>query len=74
LFYSYDVEVIHIMKYFFTFISVCNFYKVLDRKEGEAKVVLEEIVRKQNMHGEITLVIEFHIRVLALILSNSENE
>ncbi|XP_068463275.1 uncharacterized protein [Phaseolus vulgaris] len=50
------------------------FGKALDLKEGEAEAILEELVCKQNMHGENTFLIEFHIRVLDLILNNSRNE
>ncbi|KAL9325495.1 hypothetical protein ACSQ67_006140 [Phaseolus vulgaris] len=48
--------------------------QALDLKEGEAEAILEELVCKQNMHGENTFLIEFHIRVLDLILNNSRNE
>ncbi|KAK7364822.1 hypothetical protein VNO80_13565 [Phaseolus coccineus] len=50
------------------------FGKALDIKEGEAEAMLEELVCKQNMHGQNSLVNEFHFRVLALILNNSGNE
>ena len=66
--------IIYFIKYSFTFILVCNFNQALDLKEGEAEAILEELVCKQNMHGENTFLIEFHIRVLDLILNNSRNE
>jgi len=49
---------------------VCNFNQVLDLKEGEAEVILKELVSK----GHNSLLIEFHSRLLALILSESGKE
>jgi len=36
--------------------------------------MLEELVRKQSMHEENTLEIEFQTKVFALIRNNSGNE
>ncbi|KAL9276565.1 hypothetical protein ACSQ67_025894 [Phaseolus vulgaris] len=59
-------------------LQLLEFYKVfrkaLDLKEGEAEAMLEELVCKQSMHGQNTLLVEFHIKVLELILNNSGNE
>ncbi|KAH1192966.1 Cell division cycle-associated 7-like protein [Glycine max] len=51
------------------------FGKALDLKKGEADAILRELVRKQNLRrGQNTLVVQFQIRVLTLILTDSGNE
>ncbi|KAG4383266.1 hypothetical protein AAZX31_13G033500 [Glycine max] len=51
------------------------FGKALDLKKGEAEAILRELVRKQNLRrGQNTLVVQFQIRVLTLILTDSGNE
>ncbi|TKY46536.1 Cell division cycle-associated 7 protein [Spatholobus suberectus] len=51
------------------------FGKALDLKKGEAEAILRELVRKQNLRrGQNTLVVQFQIRVLTLILVDSGNE
>ncbi|KAK7381105.1 hypothetical protein VNO78_33629 [Psophocarpus tetragonolobus] len=51
------------------------FGKVLDLKKGEAEAILRELIRKQNLRrGQNTLVVQFQIRVLTLILTDSGNE
>jgi len=49
---------------------VCNFNQALDLKEGEPEAMLKELVSK----GHNSLLIEFHSRLLALILSESGKE
>ncbi|ESW23630.1 hypothetical protein PHAVU_004G063500 [Phaseolus vulgaris] len=51
------------------------FGKALDLKKGEAEAILRELVRKQNLRrGQNTLAVQFQIRMLTLILADSENE
>ncbi|XP_047150579.1 uncharacterized protein LOC124822601 [Vigna umbellata] len=51
------------------------FGKALDVKKGEAEAMLRELVRKQNLRrAQNTLVVQFQIRMLTLILTDSENE
>jgi len=57
----------------FTFVFVCNFNQALDLKE-EVVTMLEELLHKQSMHGENTLKIESHTKVLALIRKDSRYE
>lgn len=52
-----------------------KFNQALDLKKGEADAILRELVRKQNLRrGQNTLVVQFQIRVLTLILTDSGNE
>ncbi|XP_057737982.1 uncharacterized protein LOC130955181 [Arachis stenosperma] len=55
------------------FLEFCrSFRKVLDVKKGEAEAILRELVRKQNLRRtQNTLVVQFHIRLLTLILVDS---
>ncbi|MCI02729.1 zinc-finger of monoamine-oxidase A repressor R1, partial [Trifolium medium] len=47
----------------------------LDVKKGEAGAILRALIRKQNLRrGQNTLVVEFQIKLLTLILSESETE
>lgn len=44
-------------------------------KEGEAEAILKELICKQiSRRGRKTLVVQFYIRLLTLILSESGNE
>ncbi|WJX70807.1 hypothetical protein P8452_54875 [Trifolium repens] len=58
------------------FLEFCRvFGKALDVKKGEAGAILRALVRKQNLRrGQNTLVVEFQIKLLNLILSESETE
>ncbi|XP_019452996.1 PREDICTED: uncharacterized protein LOC109354749 isoform X1 [Lupinus angustifolius] len=48
------------------------FGKALDVKKGEAEAVLREMVRKKSMRrAENTLAIQFHIKLLTVILTDS---
>jgi len=59
----------------FSHFSVYNFNQALDLKKGEAEAILRELVRKQNLRrGQNTLAVQFQIRMLTLILADSENE
>ncbi|RDX95858.1 hypothetical protein CR513_21553, partial [Mucuna pruriens] len=50
------------------------FGKVLDLKNGEAEAMLRELVCKRSFSsGQKTLVVQFQIRVLTLILTDSRN-
>ncbi|XP_057423071.1 uncharacterized protein LOC130717003 [Lotus japonicus] len=51
------------------FLDFCRvFGKGLNMKEGEAKTILRELVRKQNLRsGENTLAVEFQTRLLTLL-------
>lgn len=49
--------------------------QALDVKKGEAEAILRELIRKQNLRrGQSTLVVQFQIRLLNLILPDSGNE
>ncbi|CAJ2665976.1 unnamed protein product [Trifolium pratense] len=58
------------------FLEFCRvFGKALDIKKGEAGAILRALIRKQNLRrGQNTLVVEFQIKLLTLILSESETE
>ncbi|KAF7820004.1 zinc-finger of monoamine-oxidase A repressor R1 [Senna tora] len=58
------------------FLEFCTaFEKVLDMKEGEAEAILQELTQKQNARrSQKTLLVQFHIRLLTLILSDSGDE
>ncbi|MED6160643.1 hypothetical protein PIB30_053291 [Stylosanthes scabra] len=55
------------------FLEFCqSFRKVLDVKKGEAQAILRELVRKQSLRRtQNTLVVQFIIRLLTLILVDS---
>jgi hypothetical protein len=58
---------------FLIFVPMYN--QALDVKKGEAGAILRALVRKQNLRrGQNTLVVEFQIKLLNLILSESETE
>ncbi|MCI14468.1 zinc-finger of monoamine-oxidase A repressor R1, partial [Trifolium medium] len=47
----------------------------LDVKKGEAGAILRALIRKQSLRrGQNTLVVEFQIKLLTLIVSESETE
>ncbi|XP_020233922.1 uncharacterized protein LOC109814014 isoform X2 [Cajanus cajan] len=51
------------------------FGKAIDLKKGEAEAILRELIRKRTLRrGQNTLVVQFQIRVLTLILIDSGNE
>nr|KYP48542.1 Cell division cycle-associated 7-like protein [Cajanus cajan] len=60
------------------FLEFCKvFGKALDLKEREGEAILQELVCKQNLRqgqNTTTLVVQFQIRVLTLILIDSGNE
>ncbi|XP_027923821.1 uncharacterized protein LOC114181542 isoform X2 [Vigna unguiculata] len=49
-------------------------YQALDLKEGEAEAIFEELISKESMDEHNSSLIQFHIKLLALILSDSEKE
>ncbi|XP_019453000.1 PREDICTED: uncharacterized protein LOC109354749 isoform X5 [Lupinus angustifolius] len=55
------------------FLEFCRvFGKVLEVKDGEAGAILREIVHKQILHqGESSLAIQFHVRLLTMIMNDS---
>jgi len=53
---------------------VCNFNQALDLKEEEAKAIFEELISEESMDEHNSSLIQFHIKLLALILSDSEKE
>ncbi|KAK7266761.1 hypothetical protein RIF29_19416 [Crotalaria pallida] len=55
------------------FLEFCRvFGKALEVKKGEAEAILREMVRKQSLRrGENTLAVQFHIRLLTVILADS---
>ncbi|WVZ14111.1 hypothetical protein V8G54_011677, partial [Vigna mungo] len=61
------------IKCFFIVIPVCNFNQALDLKEGEAKAIFEELISRGSM-DEHNSLIQFHFRLLALILGDSKKE
>ncbi|XP_058773267.1 uncharacterized protein LOC131647387 isoform X1 [Vicia villosa] len=58
------------------FLEFCRvFGKALDIKKGEAEAVLRALIRKQNLRrGQNTLVVDFQIKLLTFIVSDSEME
>ncbi|CAI8583080.1 unnamed protein product [Vicia faba] len=58
------------------FLEFCRvFGKALDVKKGEAVAVLRALIRKQNLRrGQNTLVVDFQIKLLTFIVSDSEIE
>ncbi|XP_050906505.1 uncharacterized protein LOC127120140 isoform X2 [Lathyrus oleraceus] len=58
------------------FLEFCRvFGKALDVNKGEAVAVLRALIRKQNLRrGQNTLVVEFQIKLLTFIVSDSEIE
>ncbi|XP_039683075.1 uncharacterized protein [Medicago truncatula] len=58
------------------FLEFCRvFGKPLDLKKGEAGAILRALLRKQNLRrGQNALVVEFQIKLLTLIVSDSDNE
>ncbi|KAL5080451.1 hypothetical protein RYX36_008872 [Vicia faba] len=58
------------------FLEFCRvFRKVLDIEKGEAEAILRSLIHKQNMcERESTLVVEFQIKLLTLIVSNSRTK
>ncbi|KAL2335290.1 hypothetical protein Fmac_016503 [Flemingia macrophylla] len=60
----------------FQLLEFCRvFGKAIDLKKGEAEAILRELVSKRNLRrGQSTLVVQFQIRVLTLILIDSGNE
>jgi len=59
----------------FSHLPAFTFNQALDLKKGEAEAMLRELVRKQNLRrGQNTLVVQFQIKMLTLILADSENE
>jgi len=47
----------------------------LDLKKGEAAAILRSLLRKQNLRrGQNALVVEFQIKLLTLIVSDSDIE
>ncbi|KAL5080444.1 hypothetical protein RYX36_008865 [Vicia faba] len=58
------------------FLEFCRvFGKVLDVKKGEAGAILRTLIRKRNLRcGQNTLVVEFQIKLLTLIASESDIE
>ncbi|CAL5186151.1 unnamed protein product [Lathyrus oleraceus] len=58
------------------FLEFCRvFEKALDVNKGEAVAVLRALIRKQNLRrGQNTLVVEFQIKLLTFIVSDSEIE
>jgi hypothetical protein len=58
---------------FLIFVPMYN--QALDVKKGEAGAILRALVRKQNLRrGQNNLVVEFQIKLLTLIVSESETE
>ncbi|CAL0321680.1 unnamed protein product [Lupinus luteus] len=57
----------------FQFLEFCRvFGKVLEVKDGEAGAILREIVHKQRLRqGENSLAIQFHVRLLTMIMNDS---
>ncbi|CAL0321679.1 unnamed protein product [Lupinus luteus] len=55
------------------FLEFCKvFGKALDIKKGEAEAVLRELVRKKSMRrAENTLAVQFHIKLLTVLLTDS---
>ncbi|QCD94387.1 hypothetical protein DEO72_LG5g2470 [Vigna unguiculata] len=57
------------------FLEFCRvFGKALDLKEEEAKAIFEELISEESMDEHNSSLIQFHIKLLALILSDSEKE
>ncbi|KAI5442565.1 uncharacterized protein LOC127120161 isoform X1 [Lathyrus oleraceus] len=58
------------------FLEFCRvFGKALDVKKGEAGAILRTLIRKRNLRcGQNTLVVEFQIKLLTLIVSESDIE
>ncbi|CAK8533268.1 unnamed protein product [Lathyrus sativus] len=58
------------------FLEFCRvFGKALDVNKGKAVAVLRALIRKQNLRrGQNTLVVEFQIKLLTFIVSDSEIE
>ncbi|XP_058778895.1 uncharacterized protein LOC131652920 isoform X2 [Vicia villosa] len=58
------------------FLEFCRvFGKALDVKKGEAGAILRTLIRKRNLRcGQNTLVVEFQIKLLTLIASESDIE
>ncbi|CAI8594140.1 unnamed protein product [Vicia faba] len=58
------------------FLEFCRvFGKALDLKKGEAGAILRTLIRKRNLRcGQNTLVVEFQIKLLTLIASESDIE
>ncbi|GAU40480.1 hypothetical protein TSUD_286350 [Trifolium subterraneum] len=56
------------------FLEFCRvFGKALEFKKGEAGAILRSLTRKQNMrHVQNTLAIEFQVRLLSLVVSDSD--
>ncbi|WVZ14110.1 hypothetical protein V8G54_011676, partial [Vigna mungo] len=50
------------------------FGKALDLKEGEAKAIFEELISRESMDEHNSSLIQFHCRLLALILGDSKKE
>ncbi|BAU01858.1 hypothetical protein VIGAN_11119200 [Vigna angularis var. angularis] len=50
------------------------FGKALDLKEGEAKTIFKELISEESMDEHNSSLIQFHIRLLELIVSNSKKE
>lgn len=55
---------------FLTFVPM--YYQALDMKKGEGEAILRALIRKLTLRrGEKTLVVEFQIKLLTLIISDS---
>ncbi|BAU01860.1 hypothetical protein VIGAN_11119500 [Vigna angularis var. angularis] len=48
--------------------------KALDLKEAEAETIFKELISEESMDEHNSSLIQFHIRLLALIVSNSKKE
>ncbi|WVZ14108.1 hypothetical protein V8G54_011674 [Vigna mungo] len=48
--------------------------KALDLKEGEAKAIFEELISRESMDEHNSSLIQFHCRLLTLILGDSKKE